>query len=48
VIPSCVIYFTDLWGSFPEIEPDYPVLWIVEGKTSRKVPFGEILEFTRD
>jgi len=46
--PSCVIYFTDLYGSFPEIQPDYPVLWIVDGKMSRKAPFGEVIEYTGD
>jgi len=44
--PSCVIYFTDLYGSFPATSPSYPVLWIVDGRISKKAPFGETLEYT--
>ncbi len=44
--PSCLIYFTDLYGSFPATPPDYPVLWIVDGRISKKAPFGETLEYT--
>ena len=25
--PECLIYLTDGLGSFPDREPDYPVLW---------------------
>lgn len=46
ITPSCVIYFTDLYGSFPATQPDYPVLWIVDGRATKKVPFGEVLEYT--
>lgn len=39
--PVCVIYFTDLYGDFPEQEPDVPVLW---GATSNApAPWGEII-----
>lgn len=48
ITPSCLIYFTDLYGSFPETQPDYPVLWIVDGRSSKKAPFGEVIEFTGD
>ena len=44
--PVCVVYLTDLDGSFPNVEPDYPVLWCVpEGSCcgSRPPPFGEIV-----
>lgn len=41
--PVCMIYLTDLYGDFPEVEPDYPVLWITKGKTSVKPPFGSLL-----
>ena len=40
--PSCLIYFTDLMGAFPEVDPGYPVLWAVVGGQD-KVPFGEVL-----
>lgn len=42
---ACMIYLTDGYcSSFPEVEPEYPVLWI----TNRRhwdTPFGEIVEF---
>lgn len=43
--PSCLIYFTDLEGMFPDLEPEFPVLWVVEGHTQEAVPFGEVLEY---
>lgn len=46
--PSCLIYFTDLAGSFPSEEPDYPVMWLVpkpkDGR-ERTAPFGDIVKF---
>lgn len=36
---SALIYFTDTYGSFPESEPLYPVLWVVV--EDREVPFGQ-------
>ncbi len=38
-IPSCVVYFTDANGVFPEREPEYPVLWLVKGST--QIPWGQ-------
>lgn len=37
---SCdaLIYFTDAKGKFPNVEPNYPVLWLVKGKET--VPWG--------
>lgn len=40
--PACMIYLTDLDGSFPQNAPEYPVLWAVSGSLDR-VPFGEVL-----
>ena len=42
-IPACLIYFTDLYGPFPEKEPDYPVLWISTSGLDR-VPFGDVIK----
>ena len=33
-----LIYFTDAKGIFPEIEPNYPVMWLVKGKG--RIPWG--------
>ena len=41
---SCLIYFTDLCGDFPESGPMFPVLWITEGQALKEVPFGEVIE----
>jgi predicted metal-dependent peptidase len=42
IAPTCLIYLTDLEGSFPSVEPPYPVLWAVLGK-AEFAPFGEIV-----
>jgi predicted metal-dependent peptidase len=38
--PACLVYLTDLYGRFPQVEPDYPVLWISVTK-DKKAPWGE-------
>ena len=37
--PDLLVYFTDADGEFPEVEPFYPVIWLVKGK--EKVPWGQ-------
>lgn len=37
--PDLLVYFTDAEGEFPKMEPIYPVLWLVKGKS--KVPWGQ-------
>lgn len=41
--PEVVIILTDMYGTFPRDEPDYPVIW---ASTSKGVaaPFGELIE----
>jgi predicted metal-dependent peptidase len=36
--PDALVYFTDALGEFPDREPPYPVLWLVQGNAP--VPFG--------
>jgi predicted metal-dependent peptidase len=36
--PDLLVYFTDAEGVFPDVEPNFPVTWLVKGKA--KVPFG--------
>lgn len=43
VAPKCVVYLTDLDGTFPDKEPDYPVLWVAYGGGT-KAPFGEVVQ----
>jgi len=39
--PKLLIYFTDLDGKFPMIEPHYEVLWIAPGLA--EIPFGRVV-----
>ena len=41
--PICVVYLTDLDGSFPRTAPEYPVLWIAVDARHRKAPWGEVI-----
>ena len=43
--PKVLIYLTDLMGTFPTEEPDFPVLWVVLDQSSfdRKAPFGDTI-----
>ncbi len=37
--PNLLVYFTDAEGQFPQQMPQYPVLWLVKGKSP--VPWGQ-------
>jgi len=39
--PACVVYLTDLDGTFPEVAPEVQVLWASTGSDS--APFGEVV-----
>jgi len=39
--PQCLVFLTDLYGSFPPLAPPYPVLWASTG--GRQAPFGEVI-----
>lgn len=41
--PVCVVYLTDLYGTFPEQEPDVPTLWVTAEERIPAVPFGEVV-----
>lgn len=41
---KCLIYLTDLEGSFPEEVPPYPVIWVNWGNSPGKAPFGEVID----
>jgi len=38
--PHKLIFLTDLYGAFPESEPEYPVIWASTG--SQHAPFGSV------
>jgi predicted metal-dependent peptidase len=39
--PQTLVFLTDLCGTFPEIEPAYPVLWASTER--RQAPFGSVI-----
>ena len=40
--PDLLVYFTDAAGKYPELEPDFPVIWLVKGK--EKIPWGQRIQ----
>jgi predicted metal-dependent peptidase len=36
--PDLLVYFTDAQGFFPATPPNFPVIWLVKGKSP--VPWG--------
>lgn len=45
ISPCCMVYLTDLeCHRFPEVIPDYPVLWVTTSSRDGKVPFGEVVK----
>ena len=42
ISPQALVYFTDMYGSFPENAPPYPVIWVSTSDES-KAPFGEVI-----
>jgi predicted metal-dependent peptidase len=43
--PDVAIYLTDTYGTYPDVEPNYPVFWasIYDYERCSKPPFGEFL-----
>lgn len=42
---DALIYFTDLYGAWPDNPPEYPVLWVVlNSMPEYKPPYGEFLQ----
>jgi predicted metal-dependent peptidase len=42
LMPSCLIYLTDTYGTFPPEQPDYPVMWVSVVKDGI-CPWGEVV-----
>ncbi|MGD8514466.1 MAG: VWA-like domain-containing protein [Granulosicoccaceae bacterium] len=40
--PDLLVYFTDAQGAFPEIEPNFPVIWLVKGR--EQTPWGQRIQ----
>ena len=45
---TTLVYFTDLYGSFPDKEPKVPVIWVSTSNGDIKPPFGSLIEFPRE
>lgn len=43
--PQCAIYLTDMWGTFPDNPPGYPVLWVAT--TDVVAPWGETVRIMK-
>ncbi len=43
--PTLLIYFTDGFGTFPDVEPSYDLLWVMP--KIEDVPFGEVMLIER-
>ncbi len=40
--PVVLVYLTDMWGNFPEVAPDYPVIWVdCADDGASAAPFGD-------
>jgi predicted metal-dependent peptidase len=39
---SCLLYLTDSYGTFPDVAPDYPVMWVINNPQGT-APWGEIV-----
>ncbi len=42
--PAALLYFTDLYGSFPAVPPSYPTLWLNYEDPSNHAPFGQTMD----
>jgi predicted metal-dependent peptidase len=40
--PIVLVYFTDMYGSFPDTAPEYPVIWASTSEVD-KAPFGDVV-----
>lgn len=44
--PACIVCLTDLETTFPETQPDVPVLWAVVGSNQAPAPFGRVVHMS--
>jgi predicted metal-dependent peptidase len=42
ITPECLIYLTDMYGSFPSKEPNYPTMWVSTSDV-KEAPFGQVI-----
>lgn len=44
--PKCLVYLTDGYGSFPQEDPGYPVIWLIDSDV--EPPFGYKIQYEYD
>lgn len=44
--PKCLVYLTDMYGTFPDQPPEYPTLW-ASFTPDTKAPFGDVVSIDR-
>lgn len=42
--PACLVYFTDMYGTFPDLESPYPTMWVSTTK-GEEAPWGQTVDF---
>jgi len=42
---TTLVYFTDMYGSFPDKEPNIPVIWVSTSGSDVKPPWGSLIPF---
>jgi predicted metal-dependent peptidase len=46
--PDCLVYLTDLYGTFPQKAPSYPLIWAsIAPPNAVKVPFGDLVDLPK-
>ena len=46
--PAALLYFTDLYGSFPKEAPHYPPLWLNYADPTNHAPFGDTVHVSEN
>ena len=48
--PNFLVYYTDSYGSFPPLQPNYQVIWLIwpGSYSSHRVPWGEVIKMEDD
>ena len=44
LVPDLLVYLTDLYVSFPQFAPSYPVVWGAVDRGENVPPFGELVD----
>ncbi|MEO5344141.1 MAG: VWA-like domain-containing protein [Gammaproteobacteria bacterium SHHR-1] len=44
--PDLLVYFTDLYGAFPDAAPGYPTVWVTDN--GQQAPFGKTVRYRKN